>query len=74
MESLKELHTSLVDEHYNVYDTLVEKVKKLECVMFPTIKLEIENLKRKLIQTTSLSCSRSSYSSDKWTIFKKTLA
>lgn len=42
--SLKEVHASPFYERYNVLDTLVEKVAKVECVTCPSLKLEIETL------------------------------
>lgn len=44
LDSLKETHTSLVDECFNIYDTLVEKIEKVECVICPILKLKIETL------------------------------
>lgn len=65
------MHTSLVDEHYNVSDTLVEKVVKEQCVTCPTLKFEIENLKGHLTHATSLSCICSNSSIGGGMIFKK---
>lgn len=35
LESLKEAHISLMDEHCNVSDTLVKKIEVVECVECP---------------------------------------
>lgn len=32
LDSLKEVHTSLVDGRFNFFGTLVEKIEKVECV------------------------------------------
>lgn len=73
LETLKEAHTSLVDECYNVSDTLVEKMEIVECVECPILKIEIETLKGQLTHDTSLSCTYSSYSSERGNDFKKNL-
>lgn len=52
LDSLKEVHTYLVGERYNVLNTLVEKVEKAECVLCPTLKLQIETLKGQLTHAT----------------------
>lgn len=65
------MHTSLVDECYNVSDTLAEKEAKVECVYCPYLKLEIDTLKGKLNYAISLSCTFSSSSSDRGKVFKK---
>lgn len=39
LETLKEAHTSLVDECYNVSDTLVEKMEIVECVACISLKI-----------------------------------
>lgn len=70
-EALKETHTSLIDERYNVSDTLLEKMEIVECVECPTLKLEIGNLKRQLTHATSLSCTCSSSLSKRGKVFKK---
>lgn len=70
-ESLKKAHTSLVDDRYNVSDTLFKRIKKVECVMCPSLKLEIENIKGQLTHSTSLSYTCSGSSSDRGTLFKK---
>lgn len=56
LESIKETHTSLMNEHYNVLDTLVEKMEIVECFECISLKLEIEILKGQLTHATSLSC------------------
>lgn len=48
LDSLKEAQTSQVEEHFNVSDTSVEKIEKVECITFLALKLEIENIKGQL--------------------------
>lgn len=69
--SLREVPTSLVDEHFNVFNTLVEKEEEVECVTCPTLKFEIENLKGQLTHVISLSTKSSTNSSDRGAISKK---
>ncbi|XP_050909787.1 uncharacterized protein LOC127123628 [Lathyrus oleraceus] len=69
LESLKKAYTSLMDEHCNVSNTLVEKMEVVECVKCPILKLEIEILKGQLTHATSLSCTFSSC--ERGNIFKK---
>lgn len=71
LESLKEAHTSIIDKRYNVSDTLVERIEKVKYVTCPSLKLEIETLKGQLTRATSLSCTCSSFLSEKGTTFKK---
>lgn len=71
LETLKEAHTSLIDEHYDVLDTLVEKMEIVECVKCPILKLEIETLKGQLTHATSLTCTCSSSLSERGKVFKK---
>lgn len=71
LDSLKETHTYIVDEHYNISDTLVEKVAKVEYVTCPSLKLKIETLKGQLTHITLLSCTWYRSSSDRGEIFKK---
>lgn len=52
LDTLKEAHTSLVDEHYHVLDTLIEKMEIVEYVKCPILKLEIETLIGKLTHAT----------------------
>lgn len=73
LDSLKETHTSLVDERFNVYDTLIEKVEKVVCATYMTLKLELENLKKQLIHALSLSYTNYTSSSDKGIFLRKTL-
>lgn len=70
LDTLKEAHTSLIDELYNVLDTLVERIEKVGYVACPSLKLEIETLKGQLIHASSLSCTSSSSSSDSGTFLK----
>lgn len=72
LDTLKESHTSLVDECYHVLDTLVEKMEIMECVKCPILKLEIETLKVQLTHVTSLSCTCYIYSNERGNLFKKT--
>lgn len=46
--SLKENHASLVVESFSSYDTLVEKIVKIDYVTCPILKLENKILKGKL--------------------------
>lgn len=71
LESLKEAHTSLMNECCNVFDTLVENIEIEECVECPILKHEIETLEGQLTHATPLSCTYSSSSSERGKVFKK---
>lgn len=60
LKSLKEVHTSLMDERCNALDTLVEVL---------ILKLEIETLNVQLTHVTSLSCTCPSYSNERGKVF-----
>lgn len=53
LNSLKEEHASLFKEHFNVSNTFVEKVVKIDCNTCPILKLKNKNLKRQLAQKVS---------------------
>lgn len=48
LESLKKEHSSLVNDNFGIFDTIEEKINKVECGTCPVLKLKIENLKVQL--------------------------
>lgn len=69
--SLKQAQTSMVDEHFNVYDTSVEKVEKVKRVTCPALKSKIKNVKGQLTHVISLYTTSSTSSSSRGILFKK---
>lgn len=71
LESLNEVYAYLVREQLCVSDTLEEKIGKMECDVFSTLKIENENLKGQLTRVVSLSNVVSTFSIDRGNNFNK---
>lgn len=71
LESLKEEHTSLVNENLCMSSTIEEKVDIVGCGNFPILKLKIKNLKWKLTHNIKSPSVVSSDSSAKRQNFRK---
>lgn len=71
LDSLKEEHTYLVSEQFNVFDALAEKVVKIDCDTCSILKHENEKLKGQLAQAISLSTTLSTSSSERGIGFEK---